>query len=321
MKEKNYRWQVLCNSDLSLKEDALRELENIADVSYFPARQEILLEKIASYDAYFASTNVEVNETILNRAEKLKVIAVPGTGTDHINILESKKRGITVLHIANELDLLNEFTATAELAWALLLGCLRKLPSAFDCAKYGYWARERFVGYQLHRKTLGIVGIGRLGTMVARYGNAFGMRVLGYDIEAKNVDGVQQIELDELLRESDAISMHIHLTERTRGFLSEEEFRKMKSGVVIVNTSRGGVINESALLNHLESGKVSAAGLDVIDGEWSNIYDHPLVEYSRKHANLIITPHIGGATVESIVGAREFMAKKLASYIQKQTTL
>jgi len=313
------RWKVFCNVDLSLKKDALKELEKVADVIYFPAMQETLLDNIIDFDAYYASAFVEMNKDVLDNAKNLKVIATPGTGTDHIDITEARRNGIDVLDIAEERELLKGFTATAELAWALLLSCIRKLPAAFDCAKQGYWARERFTGYQLYGKKLGLLGLGRLGTMMAGYGNGFGMKVLGCDLEEKNIAGVKQVALDELLVKSDVISIHIHLTEANKGFVSNELLKKMRPGVVIINTSRGAIIDEDALIKSLESGHVGAAGLDVIHGEWDkNIYDHPLIKYARTHDNLVITPHIAGATVESIIGARVFLAKKLADYIREK---
>jgi len=312
------RWKVICNDDLSLKQDALAKLELIADVSHFSAKQDVLLENIHNYDAYFASAHVQANREILDNAKNLKVIATPSTGVDHIDVQYAKEKNIDVIHIANEIDLLNGFTATAEHAWGLLLACVRQLPSAFDCAKNGYWARQRFTGFQLYKKTLGIIGLGRLGKMLASFGNGFNMNVIGYDILDKNIKGVKQVSLNELLRTSDVISLNIHLTENNRGFISNELFRKMKRGVVLINTSRGAIIDETALLENLNSGHVSSAGLDVLYGEWDkNLYDHPLIKYAREHDNLVITPHIAGSTVESIVGARKFLAQKLSKYILK----
>ncbi len=260
-----------------------------------------------------------MNKEVLDYAKNLKVIATPGTGTDHIDVKYAMGKNIDVLHIAKETELLNEFTATAEQAWALLLSCIRKLPAAFDCAKNGYWARERFTGTQLYKKTLGIIGLGRLGTMMASFGNGFNMNVIGCDIVEKNIKGVKQVSLEELLKSSDVITVHIHLTDENKRFISSELFHKMKKGVVLINTSRGSIIDEDALLENLQTGHVSAAGLDVIDGEWdNNLYDHPLIKYAREHDNLVISPHIAGATVESILGARIFLAKKLAEYIKQR---
>ena len=310
------KWKVFCNLNLSLKKDATKNLEKVASVEYFPAEQEILLNNIEEFDAYFASASVQVNEEVLEKAKKLTVIASPGTGTDHIDVALAESMGIKVMHIAKELDLLNTFTSTAEMAWTLLLGSVRRLPASFDCAKNGWWARERFTGFQLYGKTLGVLGLGRLGTMVTRYGNGFGMKVLGTDTIQKDLPGVEQVELDELLRRSDVLSIHIHLTPETTSYISYEQFEKMKPGVVIINTSRGAIIDEKALLDNLVSGHVGAAGLDVIYGEWdTNIYDHPLITYARQHDNLVISPHTAGATIESIIGARVFLADKLAEYI------
>ena len=157
--------------------------------------------------------------------------------------------------------------------------------------------------------------------MMARYGNGFGMNVIGCDHEEKEISDVTQVDLSELLHQSDIITIHIHLSEENLGFISAKLFDKMKSGVVIINTSRGAIIEENALLKNLESGHVGAAGLDVIHGEWDkNLYDHPLIKYARMHDYLVITPHIAGATIESIVGARVFMAKKLACFIRRKTS-
>ena len=311
------RWKVFCNDDLSLKKDALAKLELIADVSYFSANQDVLTENIQDYDAYYASAHVQANREVLDNAKNLKVIATPSTGIDHIDVQYAIEKNIDVIHIAKEIDLLNGFTATAEHAWGLLLACVRQLPAAFDCAKNGYWARQRFTGFQLYKKTLGIIGLGRLGKMMASFGNGFNMNVIGCDILEKPIKGVNQVSLDKLLNESDVITVHIHLTDENNGFISKELFQKMKKGVILINTSRGAIIDESALLENLHSGHVGAAGLDVIDGEWDqNIYDHPLIEYSRNHDNLVISPHIAGATIESIIGSREFLGKKLADYIK-----
>jgi len=314
------RWKVFCNDDLSLIKDALAELQKIAEVEYFLPNQDLLLKNIKHFDAYYASAHVQMNRAVLDSAENLKVIATPSTGTDHIDVNYAKEKNIHVIDISKEIDLLNGFTATAEHAWGLLLACIRKLPAAFNCAKNGYWARQRFTGFQLNRKTLGIIGLGRLGTMMVSYGNGFNMNVIGYDIIEKNIEGVKQVSLDQLLKLSDVISVHIHLSDRNRNFISKHLFQKMKKGVVLINTSRGAIVDEKALLNNLESGHVLAAGIDVINGEWDkNLYDHPLVRYSRENDNLVISPHIGGATIESIIGARVFVGDKLVSYIKQNS--
>jgi D-3-phosphoglycerate dehydrogenase len=182
--------------------------------------------------------------------------------------------------------------------------------------KEGVWAREVFTGRQLAGKTLGIVGVGRLGRMVAEYGKAFRMQVLGCDPRGFQIAGVERVDFDTLIRNSDVVSVHVHLTDATRHMFSRAVFAAMKDGAILINTSRGAVIDEAAFLDALQSGKLGAAGIDVIDGEWlDDVRRHPLVQYAQSHDNLVITPHIGGATAESIAGARIFIIEKLARYL------
>jgi len=301
---------------MSLAPDGLAPLETVADVENLPPDREAVLARIGACDAYYGHTDIRVE--LLDRAERLRVVASPTTGTDHIDTDALRERGITLLALTREYELLDTFTATAECAWGLLLSCLRRIPAAFESACRGkWWVREHFVGRQLAGKTLGVLGIGRLGHMTVEYGKAFRMRVIGSDPKPFEVSQVERVPFDTLLRESDVISVHVHLRPETRHLLSRDAFEKMKDGVIIINTSRGGLIDEQALLDGLNSGKVAAAGLDVIDGEWmEDISQHPLIQYARSHENLVITPHIGGSTIESVVGARIFMARKLADYLR-----
>jgi len=187
----------------------------------------------------------------------------------------------------------------------------------------GHWRSERFCGIQLSRKTLGILGYGRLGKMSGEFGKAFRMRVLACDLQPiqdgthTSTEGIEQVDFDTLLRESDAITIHVHLTPENYHLISTDQFAKMKDGVFLINTSRGDIIDEQALLAALESGKVAAAGLDVIHDEWrEDSRESPLVQYALEHDNLIITPHIGGCTHTSIADARIFAARKLADFLR-----
>lgn len=310
------RWKILCNDPLDFKKDALKPLEEIADIDYKEPRYDHLLDEIGKYDAYFASAHIQTDRTVIERAEKLKVIATPSTGTDHIDVAFAKRKGIVILDLAKEYELLDTFSATSEMAFCLLLALIRHLPQAFSSAKRGDWARQRYTGFQLRGKTMGILGYGRLGKMTGEIAGGFRMNVLACDVREIYAQGIRQVDFNTLLAESDVLFIHIHLTEETRGLISRDAFSTMKDGIIIINTSRGAIIDEDALLDALESGKVSGAGLDVIHGEWNdNLSDHPLIRYAATHDNLIISPHIGGATVESIVGAREFMGLKLKEYL------
>ena len=303
--------------DLEPYPEVKEALEEAADVTYLAPSHDRLVALIPKYDAYFGHIHVQVDREVIERGRKLKAIATPTTGTDHIDLDAAKERGIEVVCIKTEYDLLDTFTATAELAWGLLIACVRELPAAHGRATTGHWDRDLFTGHQLSGKTLGILGYGRLGRMVAQYGNAFRMRVIACDIRDFSAPGVSRADFETLLRESDVISLHIHLTPETTGTIGREAFSKMKPGVVIINTSRGALVDEGAFLDALKSGKVSAAGLDMIHGEWDeHIERHPLIRYAATHRNLVITPHIGGSTYETNRDARLCTAKKLVRYLK-----
>jgi D-3-phosphoglycerate dehydrogenase / 2-oxoglutarate reductase len=295
--------------------EALAAVGNFIDLP--DDRDDVLLE-LHKCQAYMASAVIRIDEEFLAAAPNLKVIGSPHTGQDHLDISAIKARGIELFTITEERELLNSFSATSELTFGLLLSLVRNIPPAIEAAKAGDWARERLAGFQLLNKTIGIVGLGRLGTISARIAQGFGMRVLACDIEPREMAGVEIVDMDTLLRESDIVTLHLHLRPHTEGMIDADALAKMKPGSIILNSSRGRIINEVDLLAALESGHLGGAGLDVIDGEWltrEELLEHPLVKYAQKNDNLIIVPHIGGSTTESIYGARIFMANKLAAYL------
>lgn len=311
--------KILTMLDMSAYPGILDPLRKIAAVSELPASQELLLERIGKFDGFLTPLKVQSNREVLDRAEKLRVIVTPTTGTDHIDLLHAEKRGITVYSLKGEPELLENITDTAEHAWALLLSVVRKLPWAFAGVRQGAWQKkDNLLGNQLSGKTLGVVGYGRLGKMVAQYGMAFRMRVLVCGRgKLETTEGVEQVDFDSLLRNSDVVSIHIHLTEENRHLFNSDAFAKMKPTAFLINTSRGAIIDEAAMLKALSSGRLAGAGIDVIEGEWrTDLKDHPLIEYSRSHQNLVISPHIAGATVESQSIIFEHMIQKLARFFQ-----
>lgn len=313
------RPRVLNMLDFSHCPDVLKPLDEVAEVVSQPSDQEALRTRIGDFDGYLASLAVQIDRSVMEHARRLQVIATPSTGTDHIDTALAGERGIAVLSLKDDTEFMNQITATAELAWALLLAVVRRLPGAVEAAKQGDWARDRFRGRQLSGKTLGIIGYGRLGRMVAEFGKAFRMRVLACDVrDVMPEPGVVMTLLDEVIRESDIISVHVHLTEENRGLIGSKEFTAMKPGAVLMNTSRGAIIDEQALLRALESGHLGGAGLDVIDGEWwPDLNRHPLIQYARTHENLVITPHIGGVTYESQELAYARTIHKLTEYFKQ----
>lgn len=297
--------------------EAFALLEDVSEIRYEKPDQQRLLKLIPQYDAYYCSLQVQVTRDIIDAAEKLRAIATPSTGLDHIEIEYARSKGITIISLKEDYEFLKTITATAELAWALLLGVLRKIPWGFESVRQGIWARDIYRGHQLSGKTLGILGYGRLGEMVAEYARAFRMKVIASDIKKVKAAWVRQVDFDTLLEEADILSIHIHLSPDTRGLIGPKAFAKMKQGVVIINTSRGAIIDEHAFVEALETGKVAAAGLDVIDGEWNlDLANHPLIRYSREHENLLISPHVGGVTFESQAKAYAQAAVKLADFLK-----
>lgn len=291
------------------------------DVTCVPGgNRDQLLSKIADADAYVPNLRIKVDREVLDKAPRLKVIASQATGTDHLDLKLIEQRGIQLFTLKHDRDLLDNITTTAELAWGLLMCCARKLPECFDASRQGYWGRHQFAGVQLNGKTLGVVGVGRLGTMMVQYGNAFRMRVLGYDPYQKQLPpGVEMLKtMEELLSRADFISLHVHLTDETRNLLNADRLAKLKRGASIINTSRGGLIEEAALIREMESGRIAAAGLDIIDGEWlEDKYNHPLIAYSRRNPRLYITPHVGGTSPDAVRMTARHNFQKVVRWFQE----
>jgi D-3-phosphoglycerate dehydrogenase len=314
-------WKILNLADIGAFPLVLDELKDIAQIVTLPASQETLRENIGDYEVYFASLHVRLDRAAIECAKKLRVVATPTTGLDHLDVKALEERGIALISIKNDIEFLSRVTATAEMTWALLLAVARRLPWSFASAQKGVWARDGFRGHQLSGKTLGILGYGRLGRIVAEYGHAFRMRVLACDRKPREaLDAapfVELVDFETLLRQSDALSIHIHLTPETEKLIGAREFSLMKRGAILLNTSRGAIIDEAALLESLQSGHLGGAGLDIIVGEWrEDLEAHPLIQYANAHQNLVISPHTGGITVESQSMALEFLAAKLKAYLQ-----
>ena len=176
--------------------------------------------------------------------------------------------------------------------------------------------REDFPGLMLNGRRLGVIGCGRIGGWMARYARAFGMDVVGYDPFVESFpEGIERVSLEEVVSGSDAITVHVHLSAQTRGVVSADLFRRMKPGAIFLNTSRGAIADEAALLQALQSGHLSAAGVDVLDGE-PEIENHPLRRYAQSHANLLITPHCGGFSPDAVRVVCRRAAEKIRDHLR-----
>jgi D-3-phosphoglycerate dehydrogenase len=277
-----------------------------------------LLSAVRDVDILWVRLRNRVDRQVLDAAPELKIIATPTTGRNHIDLNESRNRGIEVLSLFGETAFLSDIRATAEHTVGLILALIRNLPAATAHARMGGWNRDQFKGRELRGKTVGVVGYGRLGRIVSRYLKGFDTVVLAAD---PNVDPgsieppVTLVPLERLLGESDLVTLHVSLSEATHGFFGRRQFSAMKKGGWFINTSRGELVDETALLDALGTGHLAGAALDVLSGEDSeSMGTHPVVSYALEHENLILTPHIGGCTAESMTQTEVFLAEKVVRF-------
>lgn len=312
-------WRILNAEPENYSQQALAILQTAGTVELKALDREGLLGAVHDVDALIVRLKFQVDEQVLSSAPCLKALVSATTGLDHIDLESAARRGVKVLSLKGETEFLRSIPATAELTWGLLLALTRNIPAAFDSVREGRWQRDEFKGHDLAGKRLGILGLGRIGSMVARYGLVFGMQVLAYDPRPEQwVDGVAKVEsMADLLKESDVLSIHVPLNEQTRRLIGRAELDMLPHGAVLVNTARGDILDEQALLEALESGRLRGAALDVLSNERSeDLNRSALIEYARRNSNLILTPHIGGATYESMAATEVFMAKKLVEYLK-----
>jgi len=267
--------------------------------------QEELLKIIPQYDALIVRSATKVTAEVIEHGEKLRVVARAGAGIDNVDVEAATRRGILVMNAPG-----GNTVSTAELTLSLLLAVSRNIPQADASVKSGKWERSKFMGTEIHRKTLGIVGLGRVGTEVARRAKGLQMGVIAYDPyltqERSERLQVEKVELDDLVARSDYITFHVPISDATRKMVNDELIAKMKDGVRIVNTARGDIIDDEALLRGIESGKIAGAALDVYAQEPIPA-DHPFIADSR----IITTPHLGASTRE----AQESVAVDTASQV------
>ncbi|MBV9082348.1 MAG: hypothetical protein JOZ62_06720, partial [Acidobacteriaceae bacterium] len=304
---------ILVAESTGFAPEACEILRRAGNVCLEDLNAESLSERLKEADVLWVRLRNRIDGSILSRARRLKAIATPTTGLNHIDIEAAQSRGIEILSLRGEVDFLRDIRATAELTVGLALALIRRVPQAFDHVQRGGWQRDLFQGSELYRKIIGIVGYGRLGKIVADYFSAFGARVIAADpyIDAREVSrSVELVTLEELIRRADLVSIHVNLSAHTTRLFDEAKFAVMKRGAYLINTSRGEIVDERALLAALESGHLAGAGIDVIADE-HNISTSPLVAYSRTHTNLLITPHIGGCTRESMEKTEVFLAHRV----------
>jgi D-3-phosphoglycerate dehydrogenase len=273
--------------------DLFRAEEGFEVIEAYGSSSEQILELVKDVDAIAVRSDTKISAEVIAAAPSLKVVGRAGVGVDNIDIEAATENGVIVMNTPT-----GNTIATAELTFTHMLAGTRPIVQACATMREGGWDRKKYTGFELNQKTLGVLGMGRIGAEVARRAMAFQMEVLAYDpylteSRAKTL-GVKQATLDEVIEKADYITVHMPMTAETKHMLNADAFRRMKDGVRVFNCARGGIIDEAALIDALNSGKVAAAGLDVYEDE-PPAADSPL----RSIPNLVLTPHLGASTVEA----------------------
>lgn len=289
-----------------LEDNGLSILSEVGEVDNRPGiSAEELLKVVAGYEALIVRGRTKVTAAVFDAATNLKVVGRAGVGVDNIDLNAAKAHNVTVVNSP-----LATTVAVAELTMGLMLSLVREVPRADVAMKNGKWLKKELEGGELYKKTLGIIGYGRIGQAVAKRAQAFDMRIVAYDpmrpTEDVCIDHCEPLPLDDLLAQSDIITVHTPLNNGTRGMLSNEQFAKMKPGVYLVDAARGGVVDEDALVAALNSGKVAGAALDVFGTEPPGPTDLVC------HPHVVATPHVGAQTVEAQQRAAYDIATEIA---------
>lgn len=306
--KRNPAWPVILVTEPAYFESILPRLRQIGKVILGKPDRAFLSRIVPRCDAAVIRVETVLDRTVLSRAKRLKLIASATTGVNHIDVDEACRRNIQVRHLHG-----THTIPTAEHTMALLFSLVRRIPPAQEHMRRGGWERTRWIGTQLSGKTLGIVGLGRIGGTVARFGRAMGMKVLAYDPYVRKSDLARLCpRLAGMLRRCDVISIHAALTSQTRRMFGARIFRNVKQGTWLVNTARGQIVDSRALIQSLKSGRLAGAALDVYDTE-PPPKSSPLRAYARRHGNLILTPHLGASTEEAVRAA----ADEIVSEVEK----
>lgn len=296
-------------------------LESIGQVTYMddPSLSEVVA-CIHKYDAIFTNPNksrVYIGKEVIDAAKNLKVICTASTGTNHIDKVYAADKGLPILALTEERHIIERISSTAELAFALTLASLRYVVCGHAAVLKGEWDYTKYIGRQMNYLTIGVIGYGRLGSMYANYCRAFGSRVLVFDpYKTVDKDDLEQVsDLKKLLALSDVIALHIHANAETQNMINAECLSKMRDNVLLVNTSRGDILNEGDLVDFLRRKPHARVATDVLADEVRNRLTSPLLSYAAESNQVIITPHIGGMTREAQEIAYRYAAQCLKNFL------
>ena len=292
--------------------EVLHSTHSITPIVHSKISREKLLEIIPDVDGLIVRSATLIDREVLSKATQLKVVGRAGVGVDNVDLEAATEHGILVMNSPG-----GSTMTTAEHTIAMLFALARNIPQAYSSLKAHQWEKTRFKGVELTGKTLGVVGLGRIGSEVARKCQAMGMNVIAYDPyinpEANLTSGLVLVDITQIYRESDFITVHVPLTDDTRNLINKDTIAQMKSGVRILNCARGGIINEADLYAALKAGKVAGAAFDVFESEPNT--ESPLMSLD----NFIATPHLGASTVEAQRKVSEDICHQVADFLLKNT--
>ncbi|RLG50608.1 MAG: D-glycerate dehydrogenase [Thermoproteota archaeon] len=304
-----------------IPERGLKKIRERFEVEIWPEEapppKEVIVEKVRGKDALVSLLTDKIDAEVMDASPNLRIIAQYAVGFDNIDLKAATERGI---YVTNTPGVLTE--TVADFAFALMLAAARRVVEADRYVREGKWKvgwhPTMMLGYDVYERTLGIVGLGRIGSAVARRAKGFNMKVIYYDVrrrpELERELGVEYRPLEELLKDSDFVSLHVPLTPETRHMIGERELRMMKKTAVLVNTARGPVVDEKALYRALKEGWIAAAALDVFEKEPTPV-DNPLLELS----NVVVAPHIASASFETRSRMAEMVAENLIAFLEGRT--
>ena len=308
--------KIICITPIEHLDGAYEKLNSFGDLIYLPEITKDELKKTLFDKSFkYLFTNPNKQNFILDKEvlgeSNIKVINTASTGLNHIDMNYCEQHGIDVWSLKNDYELINNLPSTSELAFGLMMSLLRNIPKSFNSIKSYNWDYEPYVGHQIKGKTIGIIGYGRLGKIMCDLFYGWGVKLLATD-PYERITTARGVPLKELLQKSDVIFLHTHVTDETRGMVDKEFLSKMKKGSYLINTARGELVNEKAIIESIRAGHLKGYGTDVIADEFGNINKSELVEFTilNPNSNVIITPHIGGMTIEGQTKAYLWAVRK-----------
>jgi D-3-phosphoglycerate dehydrogenase len=307
--------KLLIAETSEFSKDAIIALEKFAQVDLKDIQINEVAEALNQYDVFWFRLGFKLTTDLILQSTQCKYIICPVTGLDHIDLEACKQKGIKVISLKGEVEFLTNIRATAEHTLGLTLALLRHIPQAYNSVKSNNWNRELFKGSEIFGKKVGILGVGRLGSITAGYFKAIGAEVFGFDIRPFDESICKSvISIENLFSTCDIISIHVNLNSSTQNLIGYNILKLMPKGSFLINTSRGAIVKSEDLIKALEDEILAGAACDVIETEFDHKNDS-LVKYAAQNEKLILTPHIGGNTFESFRKTELFMCKKLANQI------